>query len=532
MKAVIYARVSSKEQEQEGFSIPSQLKLLRNYAQEKGIVLAEEFKDIETAKSTGRTGFNKMLKFLKSNKTCNIVLAEKTDRLYRNIRDWITLDELNIEIHFVKEGCIISQNSHSSEKFLHGIKVLMAKNYIDNLSEEVKKGLTEKAAQGEWPTKAPVGYKSNKSTHLLDIDELKAPLVRKLFELYATGNYSLQMLMDVAREAGFCTNKTTFISKSGIHKILQNPIYYGEILWKGKRYQGKHQPIITKKLFDQVQAVLEGTNHPKETKRNFAFAGLLKCDKCGCAMTPELKKGKYIYYRCTGFKGKCGNTYIREEKLAELLADVVKRIEIDDNLVADIKKALRDSHKDKIDYHNKALKTLNKRAKHIQGLIDKAYEDKLSGVISESFWERKSLEWQNELVEIASKVEAHNNADVNYFETGIKILELANNAYTKYLGKNRHEQRKLLNIILSNCTIFHGTLYPTYKKPFHILAERHTFESKLGYEDLNPDQQIQSLLSYHWTIPQRVEECLPTGNATQWGGYTLQLAFKRHSPIK
>ena len=502
MKAVIYARVSSKEQEQEGFSIPSQLKLLKIYAQDKGIPVAKEFVDVETAKSTGRIGFNDMLKYIKSNKACNVVLVEKTDRLYRNIRDWITLDDLGTEIHCVKEGCIITQNSHSSEKFMHGIKVLMAKNYIDNLSEEVKKGLTEKAAQGEWPTKAPVGYKSNKNTHLLEIDELRAPLVKRLFELYATGNYSLKRLMLVAREAGFCTTKATSISKSGIHRILKNPIYHGEILWKGKRYQGKHNPIITRKLFDQVQMVLEGKNHSKETKRNLAFAGLLKRDKCGCSMTPEMKKGKYIYYRCTGFKGNCGNIYIREEKLAELFADVVKQIKIDDSMVEDIKQALRESHQDKIAYHNDALKALNRRAKHVQGLIDKAYEDKLSGVISEDFWKRKSSEWQNELVEINNKIESHNNADINYFETGVKILELANNAYNMYLTQSRYEQRKLLNIILSNCTFYRGTLYPIYKKPFDIFAKRHQFESKLGYRDLNPNRQIQSLLSYHWTIPQ------------------------------
>ena len=196
-----------------------------------------------------------------------------------------------------------------------------------------------------------------------------------------------------------------------------------------------------------------------------------------------VKKGKYIYYHCTGYKGKCDNVYIRESKLADLLADVVKKIKIDGRIVEDIKQALRESHQDKIDYHNATLKALNKRAKHVQGLLDRAYEDKLLGIISEDFWERKSQKWQDELAEITCKIESHNNADVNYFETGAKILELANNAYDMYLVQSRHEQRKLLNIILSNCTFFRGTLYPTYKKPFDILAKRAQFKSKLGYRD-------------------------------------------------
>ena len=145
MKCVIYARVSSKEQEKEGFSIPSQLKLLRKYARDNQFQISEEYVDVETAKQAGRTGFNKMLSYLRTNSSCNVVLVEKTDRLYRNLKDWVTVDEIDVEIHFVKENFVLTKDSKSSEKFLHGIKVLMAKNYIDNLSEEVKKGLTEKA---------------------------------------------------------------------------------------------------------------------------------------------------------------------------------------------------------------------------------------------------------------------------------------------------------------------------------------------------------------------------------------------------
>ena len=102
-----------------------------------------------------------MVDFLRNNQaTCRTLLVEKTDRLYRNIKDWVTIDELGIEVHFVKEAVVLSDDSRSSEKFMHGIKVLMAKNYIDNLGEEVRKGMIEKARQGHWPTVAPVGYQT------------------------------------------------------------------------------------------------------------------------------------------------------------------------------------------------------------------------------------------------------------------------------------------------------------------------------------------------------------------------------------
>src|SRR6266850_1985505 len=195
--AVMYARVSSKEQEKEGFSIPAQLKVLRGYAEEHGFIVLQEYVDVETAKRVGRTGFSAMVEFFKKQtktKTpehaCRIVLVEKTDRLYRNLKDWVTLDDLDVEIHLVKEGVVLSRDSRSSEKFMHGIKVLMAKNYIDNLSEEARKGMQEKAEQGIWPTGAPLGY-----LNVLGADGKKtiapdpkiAPIITHLFGWYATG---------------------------------------------------------------------------------------------------------------------------------------------------------------------------------------------------------------------------------------------------------------------------------------------------------------------------------------------------------
>ena len=159
-QAVIYARVSSKEQEKEGFSIPAQLKLLKDYAAAEGFLVAQEYLDVETAKQTGRAAFGEMVDYLRAHPAVRALLVEKTDRLYRNLKDWVTVDDLNVEIHFPKEGVVLSRESRSSEKFMHGIKVLMAKNYIDNLSEEARKGMQEKAEQGIWPTKTPLGYRN------------------------------------------------------------------------------------------------------------------------------------------------------------------------------------------------------------------------------------------------------------------------------------------------------------------------------------------------------------------------------------
>jgi DNA invertase Pin-like site-specific DNA recombinase len=141
--AVLYARVSSKEQEQ-GYSIRAQQELLRSYAAERGMVIQQEFLEVETAKTTGRPVFAEMLGYLQGHAACGVLLVEKTDRLYRNFKDYVTIDELGLEVHLVKENDIQTKDSRSGAKFMHGIRVLMAKNYIDNLREEVRRASARK----------------------------------------------------------------------------------------------------------------------------------------------------------------------------------------------------------------------------------------------------------------------------------------------------------------------------------------------------------------------------------------------------
>src|SRR5262249_51233033 len=241
-KAVIYARVSSKEQEKEGFSIPAQLKLLKEYAAVQGLTVRQEYVDVETAKQIGRAAFGEMVAYLRAHPAVRVMLVEKTDRLYRNLKDWVTVDELEVEIHFPKEGVVLSQDSRSSEKFMHGIKVLMAKNYIDNLSEEARKGMQEKAEQGIWPTKTPLGYRNINGPNgkkIIATDPAVAPIVTKLFEWYATGQHSLKETARMVWDTGLVYRKSgAKVPVSTIHSILRNRLYTGWFEWNGKLYQG------------------------------------------------------------------------------------------------------------------------------------------------------------------------------------------------------------------------------------------------------------------------------------------------------
>jgi site-specific DNA recombinase len=307
-QAVIYARVSSKEQEKEGFSIPAQLKLLKEYAAANGFAAAQEYVDVETAKQTGRAAFGEMVAYLNAHPSVRVMLVEKTDRLYRNLKDWVTVDELNVEMHFPKEGVVLSRESRSSEKFMHGIKVLMAKNYIDNLSEETRKGMQEKAEQGYWPTVAPLGYRNVTRTDgkkVIEPDEIAAPLIRKLFEWYAQGDISLKEVTRKARSAGLHFRKSgALIPRSTVHAILRNRVYTGRFDWNGKTYDGRHEALISIDSWNRVQDVMEGrfAKRSQHGKRDFAFSGLIACHACGCAVVGEIKKERYIYYHARAMR--------------------------------------------------------------------------------------------------------------------------------------------------------------------------------------------------------------------------------------
>src|SRR3989344_5217990 len=225
-KFCLYARVSSREQEREGYSIDAQIKNCKDYALAHDLVIAKEFVDIESAKESGRKKFSEMIAYLETNKDVGII-CEKVDRLCRNFKDYITFDDLKRTIIFVIENSIITADSKAPDKFFFGLRVLMARNYSDNLSDEVKKGMYEKFAQGGYPRKAPLGYFNDKNSRGIVIDPSTSTHIIKLFELYATGNYSLERIANTLYKDGLRTRTGKRVIKSSLHRIIQEPFYYG-----------------------------------------------------------------------------------------------------------------------------------------------------------------------------------------------------------------------------------------------------------------------------------------------------------------
>ena len=483
-KSVAYIRVSSKEQKEEGYSIPAQKKLLRSYAKDNHIKIIQEYEEAETAKIAGRTKFIWMIRYLKTHKDVKHILVEKTDRLYRNFRDLVTIDDLGLNIHFVKEGQVLGPGAKSSDKLIHNIKVVLAKNYIDNLSEETSKGMQEKAEQGLYPSYAPLGYVNNSETGRIDIDFTRAGIIKELFGLYAKGNASLNDLVDFAYKRDFRSRNGKKVSKSGISRILQKPIYVGDFIWNGVYYKGEHTPIVSRAIFEQVQRRLQSKQNPRMQKRNFAFRGLLKCGVCGCFITAEIKKERYVYYRCTRGRGKCFEKSIREERLAQLLGEPLKRLRITEERLQWIKQALGESFEDESRYKAQEVSKLQFEYDELERKVDRLYEDKQNGIVSEDFWKRKYQEYLSRQNKIQEQIQEHRKASVNYLENGNRIVELAQRAYSLYVEQDPFEQRKLLDLLLSNSVLIDGKVISELRKPFDTLADGAEEEEKLAAQNI------------------------------------------------
>lgn len=488
-KCVIYARLSSREQKEHGYSTEAQIALLKNYAHKNGFEIVEIFEDVETAKKAGRKNFSSMLKYLKKYKSVNILLVEKNDRLYRNFRDYVTIDEFkDLEVHLVKENTILSESSRSHEKFVHGIKVLMAKNYIDNLSEEVKKGMHQKALQGEFPAKAPYGYyRENSKT--IKIDTKTAPLVIRAYNLYAEGNLSLLGLCEKLHDEGFIySDSRPKVYPSVLEKILKSPFYIGNFVFKGQHYTGTHEPLIDVETFNKVQKTFKKDSKPDMYRQHqFLFSGMFTCACCGSTITGEIKKGKYIYYRCANKTHKCPNknVYVKESEIMEQLDEIVHKITITPKHKQAIVKALNESHIEEKRYHKEQIKTLQTACEKMKNRISALYTDKLDGLIDSDLYKAKNEEWTLEYARLKSAIESHETANKSYMDKVIRILELAQNIYSQYLCQNDEEKIKMIKILSSNFVLNGRKISYEYKKPFDILAKGLSYQIKLGRKDSN-----------------------------------------------
>lgn len=476
-EAVIYTRVSSREQQQEGFSLDAQSRLLQEYAHRNGLLIVQAFEDVETARATGRKQFGKMVEFFKRNQSCRTLLVEKTDRISRNFRDAVTLEDLDIEVHFVREGQVISKESKSQAILVYGFNLVMARHYSNNLREEVKKGMREKAEQGIYPGHAPIGYRNNKAERTIEVDSVDSPVVTRIFALYATGCHSLTTLRKTIE-----TETAKKISRSYLHFILKNRFYTGFFEWGGQTYPGKHPLFVDPSLFEQAQSILSGHNRPRYSTREIAFRGLMQCGYDGCAVTGEVQKEKYVYYRCSGSRGKCDLPWFREEEIVELLGESLRPLQLGREAISQIILSLRENRRQAVRNVKAERSRLESRLNQIRDWMDKAYNDKLAERIPEDFWERRMSAWRIEEQETRAKLKRLEGMDTRDRVIEIqKSLDLANKAYSLYASHDLLEKARLLRTLFLSCSIDARQVTPTYRRPFDMILRRAGQDEWLQY---------------------------------------------------
>lgn len=477
MKSVLFARVSSREQEETGYSLPSQEKLLREYASKNDFRITRKFSITESARGgSRRSTFSAMMSYVKKN-DIKIIICEKVDRLTRNFKDAVMIDswleqDKERQIHLVKDSLVLHKDSRSQEKLNWGIRILFAKNYIDNLSEEVKKGQREKIAQGWLPTKPPLGYKTigEKGHKIHVIDKKKAPLLKKVFELYASGNYSLKKLTKVVNQEGLSNRHGNKLVKSHLHRLLTDPFYYGKMRWNDKIYDGKQEPLINKELYYKIQSLLKSKTTPKYNKHNYLFKGLIKCIECEGVITWEKQK-THIYGHCNHYRSCSQKIWTKEPEIENQLLKGFQNLQIKNpRLVSWIRRALKESHKDEIEYHSSALNELQQRYDQIQKRLDRLYDDKLDNEITEKFYEKKFKQYITEKERLVAAIEKHSQASNKYFQEGINIYDLSQKVSQIYLNAQKEEKRRLIKLVFSTLTQNDGKLGYSYTKAFEILS--------------------------------------------------------------
>ena len=487
MKAILIARVSTEEQKEAGNSLPAQEARLKKHCQNKGFEVLKMCSFDESAYKEQRNKFDSIIDFILEQKEKVAVCCDKVDRLSRDKFDkrigMLYKKALNdeLELHFIHDNQIINSRLSAAEKFQFGISLDLANYYSDAISDNVNRSFEQKIRKGEWLSKAPFGYKNvakADGTKDIVVDEYTSHIVQKVFELYATGAFSMELLCKkVKKDYGISW------PKGSLGKLLKKPFYHGTMLIKLKKddkdapkkaYPHRYSTLISKSLFDQVQQV-SGVFKKKPVKyagKPYIYRGLLRCEHCGCAITPEKHKG-FVYYHCTQYKGKHGAKWLREEKITEKLGHVFKSIQMPKDILQQIVDTLNSVHKDKIEFHNKHFDQLTSEYKSLTKKMDNMYEDKLDGKITDDQYDRFYQKFRDQKDDVSLRLEKLQDAEDNYYVTAKHVLDLSSRAYELFLSSEVEEKRQLLKLVLSNLRVENEKVLYDVRAPFDSIMNCH-----------------------------------------------------------
>ena len=473
----LYARKSTDTEERQVLSIEAQLVELKQFAEKENLRIKEVFQEAMTAKEPGRPIFNDMLQRLKKGEAQGII-AWHPDRLARNSIDGgqiiYLVDTKQIE---ALKFPTFWFDSTPQGKFMLSIAFGQSKYFIDNLSENIRRGLRQKIRRGEWPSKLLPGYTHDRYSKGLVIDPHTGPKVKKFFEIYAQGEHTLADMIKISTELGLEGRTQKPWSKSVCQYTLKNSFYYGLMRYKGELHQGKHEPLITKALFDQAQKVMVRRGKPQKYKKKyFPLLGLASCPQCGCSITATLKKG-HNYYHCTKRRGPCPERYTREELYAQQISQALSNVALPtpayNFMMTELAKE-RHASNQSLAPQRLQMKTQIKECEdklnrlldaHLEGLVDKTeYNNKKSELL------RQKADCEGILVKLES-------GTINWLEPCTEFVKAAHQAGFLSQSENLESQKNFLKKIGWNFRLAARRLSFQYSAPWGMLAENSTFIS-------------------------------------------------------
>ena len=480
---VALARVSSREQEREGFSLEVQEDALRTFALHNGGEIVRFFRLAETAsKSDERKTFRELIRYAKKNAVkLDGLLFYKVDRAARNLFDYVGLERLESEygVPFIS----VSQPTENSPagRMMRRTLANMASFYTEQQSLDVQEGLARRVQEGWFVGKAPYGYRNVRinGRSIVEMDFDTAPKVKRLFHLFAYENLTLDSLGNkLDKEAIEYRPSTRRFPRSKLHAILRDRAYIGEVSHKGEWYPGKHEPLIDRSTWNRVQKLL-GSKVYRSHELTYA-GGLIRCGHCGHYITGEQVRKKtktgenlHTYYRCSKYSTQ-GHPRVRIRG-ADIDAEILKilgSLRIEDGKLREwfhmvLQSQTRDAQEESRERRDELQRQLSK----VIDQQDRLLNLRLADEIDEQTFAKKQREHRDREADLRLKIDVTDLSHDEVADLAVKVFELSQSLIEKWLTADYAEKRRMLEITCLNLELDGATLCAQMRKPFDVLAE-------------------------------------------------------------
>lgn len=482
-KFVALARVSSREQEREGFSLEIQHDALKKYAENNDGTIVKMFKIAETAsKRDERKTFKGMIAYAKKHAIeIDALLFYKVDRAARNLFDYVELERLESEYNVPFISISQQTDNNPAGRMMRRTLANMASFFTEQMAVDISQGIGRRVQEGLFPGRSPYGYSHTRvnGRRLIETNEAEAKNVRYMFQLYAYGNCTIDGIVKRFKDEGviYRTDKPAW-KRSSVHNMLNDRAYIGEIQYKGNWFPGKHDVLIDRATWDRVQILL---GNRQQVTHSLTFAGdLVCCGFCdhkitGERKTKQTKSGprEYIYYRCTKYN-KPGHprTRIKEEHFDAQVLAFFNKIRIEDDGVRDWFRAVLASKTKDAQAETRAMRSeLQRQSTLLADQQDRLLNLRIDGQIDDNTFAKKNTELRDRQASIVLQLEALNRTRDENAELASRVFELSQTLSQRWLTADYAEKRQILEIVWLNCRLDDVTLVPTARKPFDVLAE-------------------------------------------------------------